>query len=720
MDNRQVGVRKWLDATAIRPCMAIYRAILKISRYRIDLPSGWRMRDIRILEANWCKDGLVLKSVMFGLLIISCLGWAAVAGQDINWDFLNYHYYVAHAFWTDRLDKDFMPASIQSYLNPIAYLPIYWMIQAGWHSLVIGLVLAALHSVNLVLLLLIAEKALFNDVPYRHLWGFAAAIVGGLSPVFLSEVGSTFNDVTSTIGILLGLYLILRRVEFSAHVLLAGLAMGIAAGLKLTNTIFIVATVPSLVIAYGAWSTRTRAVLWFGVGVLMGFALSEGYWGYRVYQEFGNPFFPYMNKLFAAPDFPNVNIVNDRFLPHSMWDIVTLPLRMMSIESWVYTEIGAPDLRFMALIVVTGIGLLLMLQRSWRNKLNVEAWSPNRSRMALICFFVVSLGLWLASSANGRYGLPVFLLVGPLLVWAVYWALTVRVAVLVTCVIIVFQIIHMANGPNPRWTPVPWKTHWLDLVLPPVLKEQPSLYLSQGVQSFSFLIPYLHPESAFTNVLGQWAIPTEGHGSARLQAMLHKYDGRTRMLAPFPRDQSVNGKPTKKVISVINASLDRFKLRVVPESCYVFQVHLLEHSALLDTNGIQDEMSAALLSCALTKKKNRDTRLVQEELHVASVYGAFESACPELFSPPGAALERVDKFWKKYYANSDVSLWSDGVWLFYSRTRAIANVTIGKVSDYETVGKNIDCSVIRRPPMRFSSSILPLSDGTDPEVVIRG
>jgi hypothetical protein len=147
----------------------------------------------QIVAAERFRDGIVLRIALIGLLVAFCLVWTVVAGRDIHFDLLNYHYYAAHAFWNDRLGKDLLPASVQSYLNPIAYLPFYWMVQAGWHSLIIGLVLATIHSINLILLMLLAETALFPDVKHRQLFGFAAAMAGGLSPIFLAEVGSTFN-----------------------------------------------------------------------------------------------------------------------------------------------------------------------------------------------------------------------------------------------------------------------------------------------------------------------------------------------------------------------------------------------------------------------------------------------------------------------------------------------------------------------------------------------
>lgn len=659
--------------------------------------------------AGWLRNSTQLRIVLFGLLVTTCLGWTVFAGRDINFDLLNYHYYVAHAFWTDRLDKDLLPASIQSYLNPIAYLPFYWMEQAGWHSLAIGLVLAALHSVNLILLMLIAEAALFRDVEHRHLWGFAAAIAGGLSPVFLGELGSTFNDVISSIGVLLGIYLVFRRVTFSKYsLMMAGLAMGIAAGLKLTNAIFVVAAVPSLLFVFENWNAQLRAILWFAAGTILGFALSEGYWGFRVYQEFGNPFFPFMNKLFASPDFPSVNIVSDRFLPRNILDAVTLPLRMASLEPWEYTEPVAPDLRFLALILVASIGLAWALFRSKANWTGQAAIQLSRIQSGLFVYFGTSLTLWLASSGNGRYGLSLLLLIGPLLVSTVYRIFNIPVAMLVTSIILILQIFHMTIGGNPRWGAVAWKTDWFNNFSPPSsLTQRPYLYLSMGLQSLSFIVPKLHPDSAFVNIVGQWPIPSEGHGSAKLRSMLKKYNTQTRILTALPKSEYVGGKPTKEAIFVINDSLDRLNLKINQASCQVFQMQLFEETGLGEVGSHKRDIVAKahdpepMLSCVVVAKQVRDSKLVRTERHLTPLYHAFETTCPELFSPPGAALEKVDKYWKRFYSNSDITLWSDGVWLFYSRIRGTTNVVIGKVSDFENGVRHISCTEMPRPAVRF-------------------
>ena len=53
-----------------------------------------------------------------------CLGWNAWAGRDQSWDQINYHLYVAHAWWHNRLPDELFAASAQGYLNPLPPPPV--------------------------------------------------------------------------------------------------------------------------------------------------------------------------------------------------------------------------------------------------------------------------------------------------------------------------------------------------------------------------------------------------------------------------------------------------------------------------------------------------------------------------------------------------------------------------------------------------------------------
>ena len=86
---------------------------------------------------------------LFGVPAILCGAWTVFAGKDLNWDLLHYHYYIAHSLLSGRFAQDYFAAGTESYLNPIGYVPFYLMVSAGWHSVLVSVLLAALHGASL-------------------------------------------------------------------------------------------------------------------------------------------------------------------------------------------------------------------------------------------------------------------------------------------------------------------------------------------------------------------------------------------------------------------------------------------------------------------------------------------------------------------------------------------------------------------------------------------
>src|SRR5207245_432461 len=117
------------------------------------------------------------------------------AGKDVNWDLLNYHYYLPYELLGSRLGQDFFAASAQSYLNPVGYLPFYLMVSHGWHSVFVSVVLAAAHSLSIGLLYLIAWR-LFAHLPSgeRRFFSGIAAALGAATGVYWMTVGGSFLD----------------------------------------------------------------------------------------------------------------------------------------------------------------------------------------------------------------------------------------------------------------------------------------------------------------------------------------------------------------------------------------------------------------------------------------------------------------------------------------------------------------------------------------------
>jgi hypothetical protein len=162
-----------------------------------------------------------------------CAAWTVFAGKDVNWDLLNYHYYLPFELLAGRLEQDFFAASAQSYLNPVGYVPFYLMVSAGWHSVVASIVLAVAHSLSIALLYLLAWR-LFSHLPGRDraVLSILATALGTSTAVYWETVGSSFLDPLLVPPMLAGLLLLLEGDRHVARrALRAGALFGAAAAL---------------------------------------------------------------------------------------------------------------------------------------------------------------------------------------------------------------------------------------------------------------------------------------------------------------------------------------------------------------------------------------------------------------------------------------------------------------------------------------------------------
>ena len=162
-------------------------------------------------------------------------GWTLWRGQDVNWDWQNYHLYDAFALLHGRLQRDVAPAGSQSYLNPLPYLLPYEA-QRWLPPLAAGLVVTSTQLVPVMLAWAIAWRA-WGARSGRGLVAGTAALGACTGAAMLTEIGTSFSDVVLAAPALLGLFLLLpvagqhRWPRFFA----AGMAAGIAVGLKPTS-----------------------------------------------------------------------------------------------------------------------------------------------------------------------------------------------------------------------------------------------------------------------------------------------------------------------------------------------------------------------------------------------------------------------------------------------------------------------------------------------------
>ena len=597
---------------------------------------------------------------LFGVPAILCGVWTVVAGKDLNWDLLHYHYYIAHSLLNGRFAQDYFAAGTESYLNPIGYVPFYLMASAGWHSVLVSVMLAALHGASLALLYVLAWT-LFRHHPWRQRTALSAlaAAVGAASAVFWASVGTSFLDPLLAVPMLGGVVLLARAqpadaIQRSAW---AGVLFGAAAALKYSNAFYALAAMILCIAIPGiARSRRLRAVAAFAGGGALAVAVLAGPWLARLAREFGNPFFPHLNALFRSPEAPPFMLVAERFAPQDLADALAFPFRLISPESMIYAEMSAPDLRFAVLAFAgSALGLASLVPR-------VRANSSRASFVAddvrIFCFFLVCLVAWVATSANARYGMLVLLLVGPCLARVLDRFMPLRYVYLALLLLLACQIVVCAVASPARWfIAEPWSQNWFPFVAPERARIEPALYLTIEPQAMTAVVPFLHRDSAFVSLRGR---PSPSQGSGRLERLLERGERPVRALGRGLRLQE-DGKPRPEVIEEYDSKLIRFGFRVDVTDCFSIPWRAADQHPLsrwANMFAVQREARdrvMSLASCALVRAE-RDPRDLEEERRVSAVFDRIEQECRGLLRGQMSVTERLGPEWSRTYAGLEARM----------------------------------------------------------------
>src|SRR5258706_939873 len=339
-------------------------------------------------------------AVILGSLLAGA-AYAWFAGEDTSWDWQNYHEYSAFALINGRFNEDVAPAGIQSFLNPVAFAPAY-LLRHYVGAPFWGMILGSLHGLSLTLIYWVSRSVLGSAA---NAWTLAASILSAaFGPMTLSEVGTSFADILTALPVIGGVGLILSaRAENRRSFVLAGLLIGAAAGLKLTNMVFFIGAAASLLFA----ARPLAALSYFLLGGAIGALGTGGAWSWMLWQQFGNPVFPFYNTIFRSPEAAIEAIADRRFMPQNLWDAAAYPFYWV-IGNHRSSEDPFRDPRFAILFVL----FLANAGASLFYKIRVLT----RRDMQFLLFFAVAYGMWLLAFSIHRYLVALELLAAPLIV----------------------------------------------------------------------------------------------------------------------------------------------------------------------------------------------------------------------------------------------------------------------------------------------------------------
>src|SRR6266850_1657042 len=462
-------------------------------------------------------------------------------GEDVNWDWLNYHEYNVWAVINDRYGIDALPPGFQTYFNPTVYFPVYYLrhlLPLPYGMMIIG----AVHGLNLLLIYFLV-RVLLREAATASAIG-ASILIAAVGPMTLSEVGTSFSDILTALPILAGCVLILSA-DGSHHgrYVLAGLLIGAAVGLKLTNAVYALGAVAAVLVA----SRPLKATLCLGVGGAVGALATGGAWGLMLWHELGNPIFPLFNAVFQSRELIPMNIMDWQFLPRGMLDALAYPFYWLVGDNR-SSEYPFRDARFAiaTVLIVLGIGRGLVTRTDIFTRRDVQ----------FLAFFAVSYAAWLALFSIQRYAIVLELLCAPLIVLLIHRSIaatpasaSLRASSLRMNAVMLAVAVAIALWSQPGdWFHRPWSNPYNPAISKQL--EQPATYFILD-KPLAYVAPLLPPQSRFYQIADiAMPIMADGEFDRRIRAALK---------TPLPGgawELHTRGKPIREPL------LERYGLRV--------------------------------------------------------------------------------------------------------------------------------------------------------------
>lgn len=485
------------------------------------------------------RIAVVLVPILFGL-------FSVIIGQDDNWDLRNYHVYNVYALLNDRIGYDLAPARFQTFFNPTIDL-LYYGLNLALSPVSAGFVMGVLHGLNFVLLLAIGRQLAGPEGGGR--WPLLLALAGVLGPGFRGELGNTMGDNLTALLVLGALYVLLLRWEALAArggralmaAVLAGLLMGLGAGLKLTNALYAIALCLACLGLPLAWPRRLGVALLFGIGVLAGMAVTGGWWFLKMWQLFGNPTFPQFNDIFHSPWALENGVIDTYFRPKNWLEYLQWPF-IFGVNWRRVTEVAHQLGMWPVLYVLFGVAALAALWRRARGA--AQAVLDPRA-----CFFLLFFGLaylvWMRVFSIYRYLIALELL-APLAIWLLWRSIAVTPKAARRLAGVTLAVLLVCAVPTPKWGNAAWGERNFSATVPAFVQpEQSVVFIAQPDPPLSWLTTMFQPQLKFIGV--DMGFPESDAWRTRMRRAVAERSGQHYVLLSAVKDEKLDSLQNKRV-----------------------------------------------------------------------------------------------------------------------------------------------------------------------------
>ena len=363
------------------------------------------------------------------------------------------------------------------------------------------------------------------------------AAAGCVTANFITAIGNTMGDPITALFELGALGIILSRWDglltwsgrAAGILLLAGLVSGLGVGLKLTNAVYALALCAGMLVAPLPWPGRFRLGFVFGIGVLLGLAVTGGYWLFEMWRDYGNPLYPQFSAVFPSALTRPIDVADTRWLPKSLLQALLWPF-LFTLDS---RHVG--ELRVLQVIWALLYALFIFwgMHSLFRRLRHQDGRRLDPRRLYLLVYIGVGFLLWMKLFGVYRY-LAAIELVAPLAAFVLLaqmleytrarriaaWALTMS-----ACIVLV--------GSTRSWGHEPWADPMLRADTPALASPASTTVLMVGESDggpYAWIALFLPREAAFVGV--HTSFPASRAYTARVHAIVEKRGGPVYAILP--------------------------------------------------------------------------------------------------------------------------------------------------------------------------------------------
>ncbi|WP_154660392.1 glycosyltransferase 87 family protein [Acetobacter nitrogenifigens] len=317
------------------------------------------------------------------------------------------------------------------------------------------------------------------------------------SPMLWSEAGTSFADAALATPILASLYFSLKWLRFGdvRNLILSGLSLGVAAGLKLTCGIY----EPGLLLigakpfVRGRMPFRTLAAQ--PMAFMTGLIASSGWLFVLCSLKFGNPVFPYFNSIFYATEGASRSYRDTAYVPHSLLTALSFPFRWARGGS-ITSELFFRDIRpLIALALICALAVRIIASRLPVRRRQSENIEPPDLLINVIAFFLISLAVWMGAFSIQRYFLPGEIISGVIIGACLDRLLSPRFSVVL---LIVIEVGSFASLRTSDWGHTNWLRTTYDVTIPTQFQDTTMVFIAG--EPFAFVGAFFSPAATLVGM----------------------------------------------------------------------------------------------------------------------------------------------------------------------------------------------------------------------------